>query len=184
MTAPVGQAPVRLLAWVVAGLLVAGFGAWVAEGANRPRDPRLVEGRIPGFGEVAFRVQPAEGGSVVTAFCALLAATDAQRARGLMEVTDLAGYDGMVFQFPRSTTSAFFMRNTPMPLSIAWFAADGRFISSADMDPCPDRDGCPTYSPAAPYRFALEVPRGQLARLGIRAGSVLQLGGRCSPAGG
>ena len=49
--------------------------------------------------------------------------TDAQRRMGLMRVTDLKGYVGMVFRFPTDSQSGFHMRNTPMPLSIAWFAA-------------------------------------------------------------
>lgn len=175
---------VRLLGWVVGALLLSGMGACVAEGANGPPDPRLVEARLPGFGEISFRIQPSGSAPATTELCALLAATTEQRARGLMEVRDLRGYAGMIFRFPQDTTSGFFMRNTPMPLSIAWFAADGRFVSSADMDPCEDREGCPTYAPSGPYRYALEVPRGHLQRLGARQGSVLQLGGRCPPAHG
>ena len=152
----------------------------MAEGANQPADPTLVDATIPGFGEVSFAVRPEAAGSPTAQLCALLAATQPQRARGLMEVTDLKGYAGMVFRFPEDTTSSFFMRNTPMPLSIAWFAADGRFVSAADMAPCPDQEGCPTYAPAGAYRYALEVPQGRLPELGVGPGSVLQLDGACA----
>lgn len=174
---------VRLLGWLVGALLVSGMAACVAEGANGPADPRLVEARIPGFGEIGFRIQPAGAAAPNAELCALLATTPQQRARGLMEVRDLAGYAGMIFRFPQDTTSGFYMRNTPMPLSIAWFKADGQFVSSADMEPCADREGCPTYAPEGPYRYALEVPRGQLPRLGVGRGSVLHLGGRCPRSG-
>lgn len=171
------------LRWVITVLLAVGFGACFAEGANQPADPRVVESRFAGFGEIGFRIQPAPGTTLPTTTerCALLAATAEQRAQGLMRVTDLAGYPGMVFQYSGDSTGAFFMRNTPMPLSIAWFAADGTFVSAADMAPCDDRGDCPVYAAAAPYRYALEVPQGRLGELGIGPGAVLELTGTCPP---
>jgi uncharacterized membrane protein (UPF0127 family) len=173
---------VRLLWFVIIGLLAVGFGACLAEGANQPEDPELVEARIPGFGEIAFSVTPGPDLTAPTPAeqCALLASTEAQRAQGLMRVTDLEGYPGMVFRFSADATGGFYMRNTPMPLSIAWFAADGTFVSSADMEPCDDRSDCPISSASGPYRYALEVPQGQLPSLGVGPGSVLQLHGACS----
>jgi uncharacterized membrane protein (UPF0127 family) len=85
----------------------------------------------------------------------------------------------MLFVWPTDTDSGFWMRNTPLPLSIAWFAADGSFVSSAEMAPCADVDTCPTYNPAGSYRFALEVPQGDLQKLGIGRGTKLAVGGRC-----
>ncbi len=170
---------IRILEWVIGALLVIGFGACLAEGANQPADPELVESRIQGFGEIGFTITPAGGAITPTEACALLAATEAQRARGLMTITDLEGYPGMIFRYSVDSTGGFFMRNTPMPLSIAWFAADGSFVSSADMEPCGDRSDCPTSSATGPYRYALEVPQGQLAALGVGPGSVLQLSGDC-----
>lgn len=144
--------------------------------AARRREP------VPGFGEVAFRVTRAGGaGASAASYCALLAETDQQHAQGLMGRRDLAGYDGMVFRFASETTGPFYMRNVPVGLSIAWFAADGRFVSSTDMAPCPDREGCPTYPPEGPYQLALEVLQGGLGRLGVGEGSVLTVGGACDP---
>ena len=121
---------------------------------------------LPGFGETQVRV---EAPNRTLEWCLLLAATEAQRERGLMEVTDpsLGGYDGMLFRFDADTNVRFYMRNTPMPLSIAFIAADGHVVSTADMAPCEDRDGCPLYAAAGPYRIAIEVPQGGLTRLGI-----------------
>lgn len=166
----------KVIGWAVT--VVAGLGviAFLTVGANGPADPTL--GGIPGFGEVAFQVAPGGGGSAGS-FCALLAETDQQRAQGLMGRRDLAGYDAMVFRFDADTTGPFFMRNVPVGLSIAWFGADGRFVSSADMAPCPDQEGCPTYAPAGPYRLAVEVLQGGLAGLGVGDGSVLTIGGAC-----
>lgn len=135
-----------------------------------------------GFDAIAFTVARA-GIRPATApeYCALLAESAQQQARGLMGFRDLAGYDGMIFRFASDTTGPFYMRNVPVGLSIAWFAADGRFVSSTDMAPCPDQEGCPTYAPAGPYRLALEVLRGGLGRLGVGEGSVLTVGGPCRP---
>jgi uncharacterized membrane protein (UPF0127 family) len=170
---------VRGLRWTIAALLALGFGACMAKGADQPADPKVVESRVDGFGEIGFRITPAGGGPTPTEQCALLAATAEQSARGLMEVTDLQGYAGMVFRFPTDHTGAFYMRNTPMPLSIAWFAGDGSFVSAADMPPCEDREDCPRYGAAGPYRYALEVPQGGLGALGAAPGAKLELTGGC-----
>ena len=168
----------RTLGWVVAALAVLGLISFVAVGANGPEDPTL--SGIPGFGEVAFRLAGGDGAAPSSGtFCALLAETESQRAKGLMGRRDLAGYDAMVFRFDADSTAGFYMRDVPVPLSIAWFDAAGRFVSSTDMAPCPDQDGCPTYPPAGPYRLALEVLQGGLARLGVTPGSVLTVGGAC-----
>ena len=100
----------------------------------------------------------------------MVAASAEQRERGLMEVTDLAGYEGMLFVWDDDTRGGFWMRNTPTPLSIAWVDAEGGIVSSADMEPCADSDDCPTYPPDGRYRFALEVPKGELGDDGRRAG--------------
>jgi uncharacterized protein len=130
------------------------------------------------FGEVAIAVTGPDG--EVAGWCVLLAATAEQRQRGLMEVTDLGGYAGMLFVWDADSSSSFYMRNTPTPLSIGWFDADGALVSTADMDPCPDIEGCPTYPSGGSYRFALEVPQGSLADVGVVDGSSLAVGGSCA----
>jgi len=176
----------RLLQWAVLALMAGGLAACVATGANRPADPQLEGGRlegdrsrVPGFGEVSFTVRPA-GAAAPSAgpYCALLAETTAQVQRGLMGRSDLAGYDGMVFRFPEDSSAGFYMQDVPVPLTVAWFDAQGRFVSSADMATCPDVN-CPTYRPAGPYRFALEVLSGGLGRLAVGPGSVLEVDGAC-----
>ena len=134
---------------------------------------------LEGFGEVGFRILRA--GEVVGEWCALLAEDDDERAQGLMEQEDLRGYDGMLFAFEEPTTSSFYMRNTPLPLSIAFFAEDGELVSTADMEPCEDREGCPLYGAEGPYVHALEVEQGDLPSLGVRPGAVLEVGGACPP---
>jgi uncharacterized membrane protein (UPF0127 family) len=132
---------------------------------------------LPGFGEAAYRV--VRGGATAKTGCALLATTDDQQQRGLMNVRDLKGHDGMVFQFRSvldNTKVGFYMKDTPMALSIAWFDGTGRFVSAADMAP---NRAEPVYYAAAPYRYAFEVPQGKLASAGIGAGSTLTVGGSC-----
>jgi uncharacterized membrane protein (UPF0127 family) len=136
---------------------------------------------VDGVGEVAASITAADG--TVTGCCLLVASTDEQRQRGLMEVTDLGGYQGMVFVWDADTSGGFWMRNTPTPLSIAWFDADGDFVSSADMEPCSaTADDCPIYPAGGSYRFAVEVFQGDLDRLGVGPGSRLALGGDCEAA--
>lgn len=131
---------------------------------------------------------PAEFGTIsatVTApdgarhdLCLLDAHTPTQRRRGLMGVTDrsLGGCDGMAFRFTSDQTTPFWMRNTPLPLSIGYFDARGRLVSTADMAPCGDRADCPRYPPSGPYRYAVEVLRGRLAEFGIVPGATLSFG--------
>ena len=144
-----------------------------------PRPPGRTP--LPGFGEVAIRV--IEGAGLVAEWCLMLADTPELRGRGLMEVTDttLGGYDGMIFRFEGRTTSSFYMLRTRIPLSIAFY--DGpTFVSATDMVPCPDDDDsppCPRYPAAGPYTDAIEVPAGNLERLGLGAGATLEVGGAC-----
>ncbi|HEU4842025.1 MAG TPA: DUF192 domain-containing protein, partial [Ilumatobacteraceae bacterium] len=129
-----------------------------------------------GFEQVAGRVTAADGSTCDV--CLWLAATPAARAQGLMGVTDLSGADGMVFRWDEPTTGNFWMRDTPLPLSIAFFAADGAFVSSADMAPClpPTPDGeCARYAAAGPYQYAVEVAAGGLPALLMGPGSRLAL---------
>jgi uncharacterized membrane protein (UPF0127 family) len=129
-----------------------------------------------GFELVAGRVTAADGATCDV--CLWLADTVAARAQGLMGVTDLSGADGMVFRWDEPTVGNFWMRDTPLPLSIAFFAADGTFVSATDMAPClpptPDA-GCRRYDAAGPYQYAVEVPLGATAELLIAPGSRLEL---------
>jgi len=98
-----------------------------------------------------------------------LAESNAERTKGLQGVTDMNPFAGMLFVFPGPTLDPFWMKNTPLPLSIAFFDVEGRFISSTDMEPFEHA----YYVSEAPYRFALEVPQGDLGGLGIVPGSRL-----------
>jgi hypothetical protein len=95
------------------------LGVLLIRGTNRPAHrPKPVPSRtVPGFNEVSFRVTgPMAGPAAATPTrCALLAATDSQQHRGLMNRHDLGGYDAMIFQFGRPTTVPFYMKDTLIP---------------------------------------------------------------------
>ncbi len=134
---------------------------------------------IAGFSEIRFVVTQQDGSSKDR--CALLAETPEQQAKGLMGQANLAGYDGMIFSFASDVTSEFYMPNILFPISIAWFDATGKLVSTTDTEPCTvDAAQCPRYKAAGPYRYAIEVPKGQLGSHGITAGSTMAIGGPCS----
>jgi uncharacterized membrane protein (UPF0127 family) len=133
------------------------------------------DGQPVGFTTVAARITAADG--EVCEVCLWLADTAEERARGLMDVTTLGAADGMVFVFEEQTFGAFYMFDTPTPLSIAWFDEAGPLVGTADMAPCLDTPAgeCPLYSPGAPYRYALEVFAGGLEEIGVGPGATFEL---------
>ena len=90
-----------------------------------------------------------------------VADTGELRRQGLMGVTDLGSLDGMLFVFTEDTTGGFWMKDTLIPLDIAFFAVDGTFVDGFTMEPCTTAT-CPTYRPGGEYRFALELPAGNM----------------------
>ena len=80
---------------------------------------------------------------------------------------------GMVFVFPDQQMRSFWMRNTLVPIDIAYFRADGTWVSSARMEPC-IADPCATYPSAGPAMYALELPAGGIGQ-GIGSGWTLAL---------
>ena len=87
-----------------------------------------------------------------------------------------SGYNrvSMMFRFATPRTGGFWMKNTVLPLSIAYAGSDGVISSIVDMQPC-RADPCPSYPPDAPYRIALEVNRGQFDVRGVTPGWRIEL---------
>jgi uncharacterized protein len=93
---------------------------------------------------------------------------------GLMHRRSLARDAGMIFVFPSPIRGGFWMKNTLIPLSIAFFDRRGRILRIMVMTPC-RADPCPTYDPKVAYKGALEVNRGSFGRWGVRRGDTIRL---------
>jgi uncharacterized membrane protein (UPF0127 family) len=111
---------------------------------------------------VAFR-----NGSRVSTLAVEVAETPADRMMGLMGRKSLTADSGMLFDFGTTVDTAFWMKDTSIPLSIAFIGTDGKVLAIRDMKPF---DETPVRSPGA-YRYAIEVNRGWFAANGITAGS-------------
>lgn len=95
-----------------------------------------------------------------------VAATAAARNRGLMFREHLAPDHGMLFVFEDDTSTCFWMKNTPLPLTIAFIDTQGVIINLRDMQPHSEASHCP----ARPMRYALEMRQGWFLGYGISAG--------------
>lgn len=114
-----------------------------------------------------------------------LARDPQQRHLGLMHVTaeELAPitqgpdqkhptiYRGMLFVFPYEQQLSFWMHNTITPLDIAYIRADGQIVRTCSMAPLETR----SYPSVEPARYALEVPAGLFAQLGIVRGTRVEI---------
>ncbi|HQD83220.1 MAG TPA: DUF192 domain-containing protein [Quisquiliibacterium sp.] len=98
-----------------------------------------------------------------------VAASHDTRARGLMFRERLGPNQGMLFVFADKATQCFWMRNTLIPLSIAFIDDDGRIVNIADMQPRSDDSHCS----AAPIRLALEMEQGWFAKRGVGPGATI-----------
>ncbi len=90
-----------------------------------------------------------------------VADTAASRSQGLMGVTDLT-VGGMLVVFEAEREVAFHMKNTLIPLDIAFFADDGSLVDQFTMTPC-EAEPCPTYPAAGRVRYAIETTVGGFA---------------------
>lgn len=95
-----------------------------------------------------------------------LAATERDRVTGLMRRAQLGPDQGMLFVFPARIRACMWMKDTLLPLSVAFILEDGRIANIEDMAPGTQTAHCAT----APVRYALEMNRGWFARHRIAAG--------------
>ena len=101
-----------------------------------------------------------------------LAITPEQQATGMMFRREMPGNEGMLFVNDAPGVRCFWMKNTLVPITIAFLADDGSIVNLADMAPQSERSHCS----AAPVRFALEMSQGWFAKRGIQPGFKLRGG--------
>jgi uncharacterized membrane protein (UPF0127 family) len=98
-----------------------------------------------------------------------VADTPSEREHGLMGVSHLAKDEGMVFLFDGPTRASFWMKDTLVPLSVAFWNRTGTVVDVLDMQPCAS-DPCPLYAPNGTYTTALEMNLGWFHQHGVRIG--------------
>jgi uncharacterized protein len=99
-----------------------------------------------------------------------VAATHDIRARGLMFRTKLGKNAGMLFVFDQLGYHGMWMKNTLIPLSVAFIDEHGKILNIAEMEPHSEI----THSAAGPARYALEMNAGWFSALKIAPGSVVK----------
>jgi uncharacterized membrane protein (UPF0127 family) len=138
--------------WCVAGLLALGL----ASAAGAQEGPQ----KLPA-------IKLNAGIHVITAE---LASTPEQREIGLMFRPSMGANEGMLFVFDRAGQQCFWMKNTLIPLSVAFVADDGSIVNVEAMKPQTLDGHCST----RPVRFVLEMNDGWFARRGIKPGAKLR----------
>jgi len=106
-----------------------------------------------------------------------VADSPATRERGLMQRPSMAPNAGMVFVFEQDARHCMWMKNTLIPLSVAFIDAAGAIVNIADMQPHSEQSHCA----ARPARYALEMNRGWFAERGVKPGARLRGLDKLSP---
>ncbi len=122
----------------------------------------------PAFAQTALPL--AELGAGMYRIEAEVAHTFETRQTGLMNRTTMPLHRGMVFVFPEARAHCMWMKNTLLPLSVAFVDERGRVINIEDMQPQTADNHCAV----GPARFALEMNLGWFAERGIKAGDTLR----------
>lgn len=147
----------RWLLAVLLALVATGLVTWATRGSGE-------DGPRPPLDAVVLGV---EGRALVIR--AEVADDELERLRGLSGRSFLAPDRGMLFVNEEDVDTAFTMKNTLIPLSVAFLDSDGTVLEILRMEPCAD-DPCPTYPPSGPYRSALEVNLGVFRASGVVPG--------------
>ena len=145
-----------------------------------PRIRRLLAGSALALCALAANAQLPEITLTVNGhkLTAEVAYTDAARTQGLMYRRMLPENRGMLFVFRDASPRGFWMKNTYVPLSIAYLDERGAIINIADMKPLTTN----THPSAGPARYALEVNQGWFARRGAKPGTKVEGIERAPPA--
>jgi uncharacterized membrane protein (UPF0127 family) len=98
-----------------------------------------------------------------------VAANDPERQQGLMFRENMANNAGMIFVFDKATTQCMWMKNTLLPLSVAFLDADGKIINIEDMTPQTLESHCSK----KPAKYALEMNLGWFRQKNIKPGTAI-----------
>jgi uncharacterized protein len=99
-----------------------------------------------------------------------LAVTPMQQMIGMMHRRSMGANEGMLFVYDEPAVHCFWMRNTLIPLTIAFLDDQGRIVNTADMKPLDETSHCSS----RPVRFALEMNQGWFAQRGLKPGARLR----------
>ena len=143
-------------------LVVAAFSACTLQGSFRVGTPTPVY-------TVTLAIENAEG--EWQELTVEIADSPQERATGLMDVEYMDEDTGMLFVFEGETKSGFWMKDTRIPLSIAFIASDGVILETQDMEPL----STALHRPAQAYSYALEVNQGWFERHGLGAGDRVEI---------
>jgi len=133
----------------IAFLFIFLFGTPIAQSQNLPKIPLYINEK-----EIWVEV----------------AKTSAERAKGLMGRKHLGQEEGMFFIFETEDYHAFWMKDTLIPLSIAFIDKSGRIVEIADMKPL----SLDSHSPPKPVLYTLEMKKGWFSTNGIKVGDMLR----------
>jgi len=141
----------------LAVIMMAAF--WVTSCSAQPADSQDISKPNPQLRTVTLKAGPVQ-------LIAEVADTEGQRNRGLMLRESLADGKGMLFVFDLDQKVSFWMKNTSIPLSVAYMGSDGTILQILDLVPFSLE---PRPSERS-IRYALEVPQGWFGRAGLKIG--------------
>lgn len=133
--------------------------------AAAPLLPAAAQG--PGEGRAQDKLPVTQLSTGIHVVHAEVANEPEERRVGLMYRTELPGNDGMLFVFEAPDLQCFWMRNTLLPLSVAFISDDGTIVNIEDMAPRTETPHCSR----KPVRYVLEMAQGWFAERGIKAGA-------------
>lgn len=160
-------APSRIGRALALAALLAGAAAWIPAGPATAPVHQVTGGAGTAWTSADTALVVFGADTVV----AEVARTPDERARGLMFRTELLQGSGMLFVFPEPSRHSFWMKDTYVPLDIAYIDQNARIIDILPMEPRTTEG----YDSSGPALFALEVPQGWFAAHGVEVGDVVDI---------
>jgi uncharacterized protein len=125
----------------------------------------------PEFGHGTLSIRSSSGPVTISV---RTASTAVAKEEGLMRQSHLPESSGMAFLSNQPTTTPFWMKDTTIPLSVAFWNAHHQIVDMLDMSPC-TADPCPLYRSSSPYIGAVEVNRGFFEQHGVTIGDTVHI---------